>query len=145
MNLSKIQLRLLGAVLQDAVASNRLPAIVPAESGKWTSAELKALTEALSNANVGYIANREPVIVMSMEGGLLQGLECNIDPPSVRMICADFDAEDCDDVSSSRAEFTIPGQAGESAAFLWEWDITEASDYVTAVEAALQSTLEEAA
>lgn len=143
MNVSKIQLRLLGAVLQDAVASNRLAQIAPDGFGEAMSrAELEILVQALSSAEIGYIASCEPVIVISLDGGLVRGLDCNTAPPPVSLISADFDAKKFDDDDPSRATFMVPGDATESVAWLWDWSVEISPEYVAAVEAAHARTVE---
>ncbi len=143
MNLSMSQLRLLGAVLQDAVQSNRLAQIAPDGIGEAMSpAELETLAQALSSAEIGYIASCEPVIVIAMDGGLVRGLDCNTEPPPIRMISADRDAEEHDDDDPSRGTFTVPGEDKPAVAWLWEWEIATSPEYVAAVEAAHDRTLE---
>lgn len=143
MNLSKSKLRLLGAVLQDALASNRLAEIAPAGFGdSMTAAELETLVQALSGAEIGYVASCEPVIVISMDGGLVRGLDCNTEPPPVSLISADFDAKKFDDDDPSRATFMVPGDVTASVAWLWDWSVEISPEYVAAVEAAHARTLE---
>lgn len=145
MNLSKSQLRLLGAVLQDAVQSNRLAQIAPDEFGEAMSpAELDSLVQTLRDAQIGYIASCEPVIVIAMDGGLVRGLDCNTEPPPVSLISADFDAKKFDDDDPSRATFMVPGDANASVAWLWDWSVEISPEYVAAVEAAHARTLEAA-